>query len=46
VKRGAGTLTRPEFQILYVPEGAPPAPRGSGAWEALKTIRAEGKYYS
>ncbi|GBF94761.1 hypothetical protein Rsub_07644 [Raphidocelis subcapitata] len=46
VKRGAGTLSRPEFQILYVPEGAPPAPRGSAAWEALKTIRAEAKYYS
>jgi hypothetical protein len=46
LKRSLTALQRPEFQIMYVPEGAPAAPRGSVGWELLKTIKAEDKYYS
>jgi len=46
MKRSLATLQRPEFQILYVPEGVPPVAAGSLAWEMLKRISAEDKFYS
>jgi hypothetical protein len=43
IKRSAATLNKPQYQLMFCPNGAVPLPPGSTQYEALKVLAAQEK---